>query len=95
MRQRTLGRSGLQVSEVGLGCNNFGGRIDLEASRKVVHAALAAGINFFDTADFYGDKGGSEGILGRILGDKRNDVVIATKFGSVMDEARGHRGATS
>ncbi|MGH8428203.1 MAG: aldo/keto reductase [Gammaproteobacteria bacterium] len=94
MEQRKLGKSGLLVSEVGLGCNNFGGRIDFDASRKVVHAALDAGVNFFDTADVYGDKGGSETFLGRILGDKRKDVVIATKFSSVMDEARGHRGAS-
>ena len=58
MNQRTLGKSGLQVSLVGLGCNNFGGRIDLEASRRVVHKALDLGITLFDTADFYGERGG-------------------------------------
>ncbi|HET7306763.1 MAG TPA: aldo/keto reductase [Gammaproteobacteria bacterium] len=94
MKQRNIGKSGLRVSEIGLGCNNFGGRIDLDASQKVVHAALDAGINFFDTADTYGNKGGSETFLGRILGDRRKDVVLATKFGSVMDEARGLRGAS-
>jgi aryl-alcohol dehydrogenase-like predicted oxidoreductase len=94
MKQRTLGHSGLQVSEIGLGCNNFGGRIDLDASRTVVHAALDAGITFFDTADVYGDKGGSEEYLGRILGERRKDVVLATKFGSAMDEATGRKGAS-
>ncbi len=67
MEQRNLGPSGLQVSVVGLGCNNFGGRIDLEASRAVVHKALDLGITFFDTADIYGDQGGSEKVLGRDL----------------------------
>ncbi|HET7369334.1 MAG TPA: aldo/keto reductase [Gammaproteobacteria bacterium] len=94
MKQRTIGRSGLRVSEIGLGCNNFGGRIDFDASREVVHAALDAGINFFDTADGYGNKGGSERILGRILSEKRNDVVIATKCGATMDDAAGKPGAS-
>ncbi len=84
MRMRTLGHSGVEVSEVGLGCNNFGSRLDLEGTRVVVHAALDAGINFFDTADVYGDRGGSETFLGRILGERRKDVVLATKFGSAM-----------
>ena len=94
MEQRTLGRSGLQVSSIGLGCNNFGGRIDLEASRPVVHAALDVGITLFDTADVYGGagigtahKGASEEILGAILGQRRREVVIASKFGMPMDEA--------
>ncbi|HET9819117.1 MAG TPA: aldo/keto reductase [Rhodanobacteraceae bacterium] len=86
MRTRALGPSGLQVSEVGLGCNNFGGRIDEAATRKVVDAALGAGIDFFDTADSYGNKGGSETLLGKILGARRKDVVLATKFGSSMRE---------
>ena len=96
MEHRTLGRSGLQVSTVGLGCNNFGGRIGLEASRPVVHAALDAGITLFDTADVYGAlgigtatsyKGASEEILGAILGPHRREVVIASKFGMAMDES--------
>ena len=87
MKQRPLGKSGLQVSLVGLGCNNFGGRIDLEASRKVVHKALDLGITLFDTADIYGERGGSETILGQVLGDRRGDIVLATKFGMPMDEA--------
>ncbi len=87
MKQRPLGPSGLQVSLVGLGCNNFGGRIDLDASRKVVHKALDLGITLFDTADVYGERGGSETILGQVLGDRRGDIVLATKFGMPMDEA--------
>ena len=94
MRQRSLGKSGVQVSQVGLGCNNFGGRIDLEASRKVVHKALDLGITLFDTADIYGEKGGSETILGQILGDRRKEIVLATKFGMPMDEAERLKGAS-
>ena len=84
MHTRALGPSGLQVSELGLGCNNFGARIDAAGSRAVIDAALDAGINFFDTADTYGNKGGSETRLGEILGTRRKDVVLATKFGSPM-----------
>ena len=94
MRQRSLGKSGVQVSLVGLGCNNFGGRIDLEASRKVVHKALDLGITLFDTADIYGEKGGSETILGQVLGDRRKEIVLATKFGMPMDEAERLKGAS-
>lgn len=86
MKHRKLGRSGLSVSLVGLGCNNFGGRIDLEASRKVVHRALDLGITLLDTADIYGNRGGSEECLGKILGDRRKDVVLATKFGMAMSD---------
>ena len=83
MEQRRLGRSGLLVSVVGLGCNNFGGRIDFEATKKVVHKALDLGITFFDEADTYGDpRGSSEACLGQILGDRRKDIVLATKFWS-------------
>ncbi len=94
MEQRNLGPSGLLVSVVGLGCNNFGGRIDLEASRAVVHKALDVGITLFDTADIYGDKGGSETCLGEILGARRKDIVLATKFGMPMDAERGLTGAS-
>jgi aryl-alcohol dehydrogenase-like predicted oxidoreductase len=94
MKQRRLGTSGLQVSLVGLGCNNFGGRIDLEASRKVVHRALDLGITLFDTADAYGERGGSEAILGQVLGDRRKDIVLATKFGLPMDETGILKGAS-
>ncbi|MFM9847402.1 MAG: aldo/keto reductase [Hyphomicrobiaceae bacterium] len=86
MQERNLGKSGLRVSLVGLGCNNFGGRLDLEASRSVVHRALDAGITLFDTADIYGNLGGSETCLGQILGDRRKDIVLATKFGMAMDK---------
>jgi aryl-alcohol dehydrogenase-like predicted oxidoreductase len=94
MKTRALGPSGLQVSEVGLGCNNFGGRLDEAGTRAVVHAALDAGINFFDTADSYGDRGGSETLLGKILGARRKDVVLATKFGSPMREGITRRDAS-
>ena len=94
MQQRNLGPSGLQVSVVGLGCNNFGGRIDLEASRAVVHKALDVGITLFDTADIYGNSGGSETALGQILGDRRKDIVLATKFGMPMDPDRKLTGAS-
>jgi len=94
MQLRNLGTSGLRVSVVGLGCNNFGGRIDLEASRRVVDRAIEAGITLFDTADIYGNAGGSETILGQILGDRRKEIVLATKFGMVMDEERQLKGAS-
>jgi aryl-alcohol dehydrogenase-like predicted oxidoreductase len=75
-----LGRSDLEISRVGLGCNNFGSRLDRDATAAVVNAALAAGITFFDTADTYGG-GDSERFLGEVLADRRGDVVIASKFG--------------
>ena len=83
---RNLGRSGLRVSLVGLGCNNFGQRMDLESSRAVIHKALDCGITLFDTADVYGGRGGSETVLGQVLGDRRKDIVLASKFGMAMDE---------
>ena len=82
--------SSLEVSIVGVGCNNFGWRMDYEATAAVVHAALDAGITFFDTADIYGDTR-SEEYLGRALGARRNEVVLATKFGMAVDDQR--RGA--
>src|SRR3954471_4049356 len=87
MEFRNVGRSGLRVSLVGIGCNNFGGRTDAETSKRVVHRALDAGITLFDTADVYGNRGGSETILGEALGARRKDVVLATKFGMPMDDA--------
>ena len=81
MACRRLGDSDLLVSAVGVGCNNFGVRIDQAAATAVVGAALDAGINFFDTADIYGDWN-SETLLGRALGDRRHEVVVATKFGN-------------
>ena len=81
MELQRVGRSDLVVSRVGLGCNNFGGRLDLERTRTVVEAALDAGVTFFDTADVYGDAGGSERFLGEILEGRRTQAVLATKFG--------------
>ncbi|MGW0750124.1 aldo/keto reductase [Streptomyces sp. NPDC002587] len=81
MRYLSLGGSGLQVSAVGLGCNNFGGRLDAQATRAVVDAALDAGITLLDTADIYGGLGGSESHLGQALKGRRDQVVLATKFG--------------
>jgi aryl-alcohol dehydrogenase-like predicted oxidoreductase len=81
MRYRSLGNSGLMVSVTGLGCNNFGRRLDLDATRAVVDAAIEAGVTLLDTADIYGDGGGSEELLGEALAGRRDQVVIATKFG--------------
>ena len=85
MDKRRLGSSALEVSVVGLGSNNFGGRIDFEATSRVVHRAIEIGINLIDTADSYGNKGGSEEWLGQVLGEKRKQIVLATKFGLPMD----------
>lgn len=81
MRHLPLGSSGLRVSAVGLGCNNFGGRLDAKATRAVVDAALDAGVTLLDTADIYGGRGGSESHLGAALKGRRDQVVLATKFG--------------
>ena len=94
MQVRNIGNSGLRVSAVGLGTNNFGERIEIEASRAVVDQAFDSGITFFDTADIYGNSGGSETILGEILGDRRKEIVLTTKFGMVMDEERSLKGAS-
>jgi aryl-alcohol dehydrogenase-like predicted oxidoreductase len=94
MEYRNLGNSGLQVSAVGLGCNNFGQRCDLDQTKAVVHAALDAGINFFDTADIYGGRGKSEELLGIALEGRRRDVVIATKFAGPMGEGPLWSGAS-
>jgi len=94
MQQRNLGSSGLRVSVVGLGCNNFGMKLDLEQTRAVVHKALDCGITLFDTADSYGNRGGSEEALGQVLGDRRKDIVLATKFGLPMDAAETKKGAS-
>lgn len=82
MRYRSLGDSGLTVSVVGLGCNNFGRRLDLAGTRAVVDAAIEAGITLFDTADIYGGAGASEKLLGEVLEGRRDQVVLATKFGA-------------
>ncbi len=90
MTFRPLGASGLMVSTVGLGCNAFGSRIDLEQTTAVVHAALDAGISLFDTADVYGSSAGdSETLLGKALGTRRDEVVLATKFGMDVRGANG------
>ena len=94
MEFRNLGRSGLRVSTVGLGCNNFGGRLSLEQTRPVVHAAFDAGITLFDTADRYGNFGGSESQLGEILGTRRKDIVLATKFAGAMSAEGPRKGAS-
>lgn len=86
MELRPLGRSGLKVSTVSLGCNNFGWRIGKEEARAVLDAALGAGINFLDTANIYGGGGTSEAILGEIMGKRREDVVLASKFGMKMPD---------
>jgi aryl-alcohol dehydrogenase-like predicted oxidoreductase len=89
MERRRLGNSNLEVTAVGIGCNNFGMRCDENQTRAVVHKALDLGINFFDTADIYGGRGTSEELLGRALGARRCEVVIATKFGGPMGEGLG------
>jgi len=94
LEQRNLGRSGLTVSAVGLGCNNFGGRIDRDATRAVVHKALDLGITFFDTSDTYGENGASEEYLGRALAGRRNEIVLASKFARPMDRDGRLQGAS-
>ncbi|NDL58804.1 aldo/keto reductase [Phytoactinopolyspora mesophila] len=88
MRHRQLGESGLTVSVVGLGCNAFGSRIDADTTRAVVDTALDQGITLFDTADIYG-QGESETLLGKSLGRRRDDVIVATKFGMDMQGSNG------
>ena len=94
MQIRNLGGSGLRVSAVGLGCNNFGQRIDLETSRKVIHKAIDLGVTLFDTADIYAGMGGSETVLGEVLGDRRKDIVLATKFSKPMSHDGTKQGAS-
>ena len=94
MEYRNLGNSGLKVSVVGLGCNNFGMRIDTEQTRVVVNKALDEGINFFDTADIYGNRGGSETMLGKALGPRRHEVIVASKFGMAMGDGPFMKGAS-
>lgn len=99
MQQRTLGNSGLLVSAVGLGGNNFGGRLNAAETRAVVHKALDMGVTFFDSADTYGRRGGgktgsAEIVLGDALGARRKDIVLSTKFGHAMDEEGRLKGAS-
>src|SRR5215213_4229844 len=98
LQTRTIGdeHSGVDVSVVGLGCNNFGWRLDIDGTRAVLEAALGAGITLLDTADIYGDGGGSETLMGEVLEGRRDDYVLATKFGMDMgdgspDVPRGSR----
>ncbi len=92
MDTRPLGGSGLQTSVIGLGCNNFGRRIDLDGTRAVVDEALEQGITFLDTANTYG-RGQSEEYLGEVLQGRRDQVVLATKFGMDMGDGKGPRGS--
>ena len=95
MRFKKLGKSGLSVSVVGIGCNNFGQRCDAGTTQNVVDAAVDAGINFFDTADIYGPRGLSEEYLGKALKQhRREDLVIASKFAGLMGKGEGMRGAS-
>jgi aryl-alcohol dehydrogenase-like predicted oxidoreductase len=91
---RNVGKSGLQVSLIGVGCNNFGARIDFSETQSVVHRALDLGVTLFDTADIYGNRGDSESFLGRVLGDRRKEIVLATKFAMQMDEAGKLKGGS-
>jgi aryl-alcohol dehydrogenase-like predicted oxidoreductase len=86
---RELGDSGLEVATVGLGCNNFGGRLDADGTAAVLEAALAAGVTLFDTADIYGGAGGSERLMGEVLEGREDRFVLATKFGMEMHGADG------
>jgi aryl-alcohol dehydrogenase-like predicted oxidoreductase len=98
MRYRTLGDSGLLVSAVGLGCNNFGGRLDVTRTRAVVDAAIDEGITLLDTAESYGGQGASEFALGEVLKGRRDKVVLATKFGGAdmgYGPAAGAKGSRS
>src|SRR5689334_6932127 len=93
MEHRTLGQSGLEVSLVGFGCNNFGGRIaDIGRAQRLVDKAVELGITSFDTADIYGGNGKSEEFLGATLGESRKRIVLATKFGKLADAVPGTRG---
>jgi aryl-alcohol dehydrogenase-like predicted oxidoreductase len=93
LAHRPLGDSGFEVSVVGLGCNNFGRRVDLDGTRAVIDAALEAGVTLLDTADIYGGAGKSEELLGQVLEGRREAVVLATKFGMDMGDGKGPRGS--
>jgi aryl-alcohol dehydrogenase-like predicted oxidoreductase len=86
METRPIGSSGLHVTLIGVGCNQFGGRLDFDGTKAVVDRALDLGINHFDTADIYGHRGRSEELLGRALGARRKDIVLVTKFGKPMSD---------
>ena len=92
--RRRLGGSEVEATVLGLGCNNFGGRIDRDGTAAVLDAALAAGVTFFDTADIYGGRGASEKLLGQALGTRRKDIVLATKFSGPMGDSPLDRGGS-
>ncbi|HTX49220.1 MAG TPA: aldo/keto reductase [Caulobacteraceae bacterium] len=94
MDYRRLGDSGLKVSEIGLGCNNFGMRLDQAGTDAVIDAAIEHGVTFFDTADVYGGRGKSEELMGNALKGKRHQVVLATKFASPMGDGPDKRGGS-
>ncbi|MBI4769938.1 MAG: aldo/keto reductase [Chloroflexi bacterium] len=94
MEYRTLGRAGVKVSVVGVGCNRFGSKVDLEGTKATVQRALDLGINFFDTADVYGNKGLSEEYLGQALAGQWERVVLASKFRASMGEGPNDVGAS-
>ena len=94
MEKRKLGKSGIEVSVVGLGCNNFGA-LPVDLSKRVVDRALELGVALLDTADVYGNRGGSESQLGEILGARRKDIVLATKFAMPMDDSGTKAGASA
>jgi aryl-alcohol dehydrogenase-like predicted oxidoreductase len=93
MKSRHLGNSGLRVSQIGLGCNVFG-QMEQERAKAVIHKAIDSGVTLFDTADVYGGRGGSEEQIGAILGDRRKDIVLATKFAAPMDNEGVKRGGS-
>lgn len=93
MKYRHLGKSGLEVSVIGLGTNNFGGRMDFKESREVINASIDEGVNFIDTANIY-SHGKSEEIIGRALAGRREDVLIATKFGELWESGPHGRGGS-
>ena len=94
MEYRNLGSSGLKVSAVGLGCNIFGMKCDAELTKAIVHRALDEGVTLFDTADIYGNRGGSEELLGKALGKRRREVIVASKFGMAMGDGPYLHGAS-
>ena len=94
MQQRKLGNSDLVVSLLGVGGNNFATRLDLDATRKVVDKAIDLGVTLFDTADIYGNFGGSEDYIGQVLGPRRKQVILATKFGMAMNKEGTLKGAS-
>ena len=92
MRTRRLGDSNVEVSVVGLGCNQFGRKLDLDGTRAVIDAAIDSGITLLDTADIYGGAGRSEELMGHVLRGRRDQVVLATKFGMDMGDGESRRG---